>query len=54
MGLQDSYVAFCFDEACAFIIKKLKDGETPTFTAVASTSSKSYKSPSELYRRYEN
>jgi len=32
LGIEDAYVAYCFDEACALILSKLKDDKTPHFT----------------------
>ncbi len=29
MGTDDSYIAFCIDEAASFVWGKLKSGETP-------------------------
>ena len=47
LDITDSYTAFCFDEACAYIIQKLEDGEEPIFKA-------KYKSFKDLYAQYEN
>ena len=30
--ITDTYTAYCFDEACAFIIGKMEKGEEPQFT----------------------
>lgn len=30
-GELDGYDAYCLDEACAFILSKMKGGETPVF-----------------------
>lgn len=43
---QDDYVAYCLDEACAFIINKIADGEEPKFYV-------HYSRPSELYAQYK-
>ena len=32
MGIVDLYTAFCFDETCAYITSKIKNGEEPDFT----------------------
>ena len=45
LGLIDDYTAYCFDEACAFILQKIEDGEEPTFT-------RKVKSFRELYASY--
>lgn len=52
MGISDSYTAFCFDEACAFIVRKIKDGEKPVVT-IDSRGKKVYNRPSDLYKKYE-
>lgn len=31
LDLVDPYTAYCFDEACAYIIKQIEDGEEPQF-----------------------
>lgn len=31
MHIEDGYTSFCFDEACAYILGKLKDGKKPIF-----------------------
>lgn len=46
MAIPDEYTAYCFDEACAVILQKLKDGEEP----IEKTH---YTSPSQLYKKYE-
>lgn len=50
----DAYAAFCFDECCAFIISKLKDGEKPVLTVDHTTGNKTYKRPSDLYNKFKN
>ena len=42
MAVEDSYTAFCLDEACALITAKMKGGEEPRFHV-------EYKSLKELY-----
>lgn len=44
----DPYTAFCFDEACAFIITKLEQKEEPLFDD-GPAKKKVFKSFSELY-----
>lgn len=46
LDIDDPYTAYCFDEACAAIIKNIEDGEEPTFKV-------KYKSFKELYAKYE-
>ena len=31
LDIADPYTAYCFDEACAYIIQKIEDGEEPKF-----------------------
>ena len=45
LGIIDPYTSFCFDEACAYIIKKMEDGEEPTFRL-------KFKSFKDLYKHY--
>lgn len=45
MHISDPYTAYCFDEACAFIMSKLDAGEEMRFKA-------HYTSFTELYRNY--
>lgn len=45
MGIEDVYTAFCFDEACSYIIQRLEDGEEIRFT-------REVKSFSEMYAGY--
>nr|DAI66992.1 MAG TPA: hypothetical protein [Caudoviricetes sp.] len=47
LDISDPYTSFCFDEACAYIIQKLEDGEEPIFKA-------KYSSFKDLYAQYEN
>lgn len=47
MGIKDdTYTAYCFDEACAYIIRKLEEGEEPQFKV-------EYKSFADMYRHYK-
>lgn len=41
----DEYTAYCFNEACAYIISKLQSGEEPVFRV-------KYKSFADLYSQY--
>lgn len=43
MDISDPYTAYCFDEACAYILTKIEDGDTPIFHT-------RYKSFTELYK----
>lgn len=52
IGIDDTYLAFCFDEACAYIIKELQDGKKPIIREGSDEENKSYTKPSDLYRKY--
>ena len=54
MDISDAYTACCFDEACAYILKELKDGKEPTFRKESDNDSNnsSYRRPSDLYKKY--
>lgn len=53
MGIEDTYTAFCFDEACAYILRELKDGKEPVIKNDL-TSKKEVSKPSDLYSKYNN
>lgn len=48
---EDAYTEFCFDEAFAFILSKLKEGEKPIIRK--ESPKKSYSRPSDLYKKYQ-
>lgn len=50
MGIEDSYTAFCFDEACSFIIQQIRDGKEPVVRV--EDNKLVYKKPSDLYKRF--
>jgi hypothetical protein len=45
LDITDSYTAYCFDEACAYITGQLEKGEEPQFK-------KKYKSFKDVYAQY--
>lgn len=51
VGIVDTYTAFCFDEACAYITSRIKDGEQPDFTVKENKSLEKphYSSLKEMY-----
>ena len=60
IGLYDEYEAFCFDEACAYIVGKIKEGLKPNFYVQQKEEKKNERSkkktrmlPSEIYKKYE-
>ncbi|MBO7695446.1 MAG: hypothetical protein J6T10_22705 [Methanobrevibacter sp.] len=52
MGIKDEYTAFCFDEACAFIITEMKEGNEPILNN--SNENKKVSKPSDVYKKYNN
>lgn len=46
LGIEDEYVAYCLDEACAYIMNRLDEKEEMYFE-------KHYSSFSELYSNYK-
>lgn len=53
LDIDDAYTAFCFDEVCAFIIKKMQDGETPIIRKDESEKGKVYSRPSDFYKKFD-
>lgn len=54
MGITDNYTAFCFDEACAYIVRQIRDGEKPVVRVEHKHNNEIvYSRPSDLYRRYD-
>lgn len=56
MGIDDSYTAFCFDEACSYIVSQLKEGNEPIFKEGKDSNgnAKHYNNPSDFYRKFNN
>lgn len=46
VDISDPYTAFCFDEACAYIIQKIEKGEEPNFKL-------KFSSFRDMYKHYE-
>ena len=44
-GIEDTYTAYCLDEACSFILTKIQNGEEPRFT-------KKFTSFKDIYRQF--
>lgn len=60
VGIEDTYVAYCFDEACAYIQIRIDNEEKPVFNKIGDDkkSKKRIKKnqrmlPSEIYERYK-
>ena len=43
--IEDPYTAYCFNEACIYILRRIENGDEPMFE-------KHYKSFSDLYAQY--
>ena len=52
MGIKDDYTAFCFDEACGYILLQLKQDKKPMFKSEQNFV-KRYSSPLDMYREME-
>ena len=53
LGLEsDSWLAFCFDEACTFIVAQLKEGKKPIMR-IGEDNIIKYSKPSDLYSKYK-
>lgn len=50
VGVEDSYTAFCFNEACSYIFLRLKKGDEMKRGGKGKLSKEKYRSFSELYR----
>lgn len=46
LDVTDPYTSYCFDEACAYILRQIENGNEPIFR-------REYKSFKELYADYE-
>ena len=55
IGIDDEYTSFCFDEACAYIMSKIDNGENPKFVVENDSNNINRKArlPSEIYKHYE-
>ena len=55
LGIDDEYTSFCFDEACAYIMSKIDDGEKPKSVVENDSNNINRKArlPSEIYKHYE-
>lgn len=54
MGIEDTYLAFCFDECCAYIVKRMQDKEEPIISHNTSNNEVTRVSkPSDIYNKYK-
>lgn len=52
IGIKDNeWLAYCFDEACSFIVRQIRDGKEPIMRI--ENNNVVYSKPSDLYRKYE-
>lgn len=49
----DEYTAFCFDEACTFILSKIEQDETPEFQDNSPPTERHFSSYSEMLKYYD-
>lgn len=57
LGIDDLYTAFCFDEACAYIIKRIsQDEDEPILKKREKEGKKESKRimPSDIFKKYDN
>lgn len=54
LGIEDSYTAFCFNEACCEIIARLKNDETPYYVEQReqAVEPKHYNNFKDFYKTY--
>lgn len=54
MAVKDEYTAYCFDEACFYILSMIKEGKKPHFENDKGKATKGhYSSFSDLYKQYD-
>lgn len=46
MGINDNYTAYCFDEACTYVLRMIQEGKEPKFR-------KKYKSFKDFYSNFK-
>lgn len=58
MDIEDPYTAFCFDEACSYIVQRINEGDNPIFKENKKKEAKETKKknlrPSEIFSKYSN
>lgn len=52
MAVTDEYTAYCFDEACFYILSMIKEGKKPHFKTQEKEEKNHYSSFQELYKQY--
>ena len=52
LGIKNNeWLAYCFDEACAFILRQIRDGKEPIMRV--ENNNVVYSKPSDLYNKYK-
>lgn len=52
MGLEDTYTAYCFNEACAYVMFRLDKGDK-IIRKAKKAKARRYSSFSELYKQFD-
>lgn len=52
LNIEDEYTAFCFDEACVYIMCELESGKTPCYIEVGKEEPKHYSNFKDFYKSY--
>lgn len=54
IGISDTYLAFCFDEVCAYILKRIQDGDEPILRSTKKGAEPPHVSkPSDIYNKFK-
>ena len=54
VSISDTYLAFCFDEVCAYILKRIQDGEEPILKSTTKDQTVPHVSkPSDIYNKFK-
>lgn len=56
MDIDDPYTAFCFDEACSYIIQRINEGDDPIIKEPKkeTVTKTKHLRPSEIFSKYSN
>lgn len=52
LGIEDTYTAFCFNEACCQIMLKIENGEKPIYIEQRTEKPKHYSNFKSFYESY--
>lgn len=50
---EDTYTAYCFNEACAYIMMKIENGDKPRYIERKKSNVKNYKTFTDFYKEFE-